>query len=303
MKVYRFKPTAENEGVRLDQFLATKIPDLSRGRIRKYIDVGGVHIGGRRVRTCSIHLKEGVEVELYIDGLSVETFSLTDSHIVYRDKYLLALNKPSGIETQPTPARYKGTIYDALLRFLANPYRPFDRPSLGMVQRLDRDTSGIMVFSCHPSSHRSLTEIFSGREVEKTYLALVQGRMAEKEGEFRSLLAKNRATNRIRSVNKGGKDAVTRYKVLEEFADASLVEVLILTGRSHQIRVHFSEAGHPLLGDVRYGGAAFFAGENVPRQMLHSWKLRFIHPRTREELLLEASMPVDMKALVETLKR
>jgi 23S rRNA pseudouridine1911/1915/1917 synthase len=271
--------------------------------VRKLVDLGGVHVGGRRIRRCSQPVQAGETVEVFVDGLPLEPYQLVTTAVVYRDPYLLAIDKPAGIETQPTPARFKGTLYAALLDYLHDPFRPQQAPSLGMVQRLDRDTSGIMVFSIHPRAHRGLTETFTGRQVRKCYLAVVAGRLPAAEGEFRSLLARNRASNKVKTVERGGKEAVTRYRVREEFADATLVEVEILTGRSHQIRVHFSEAGHPLLGDGRYGGPGDWHGVPVQRQLLHAWRLAFAHPVSGEPLELEAPIPADVAELLEEMRR
>jgi len=300
---YRLTPSAEEAGTRLDQFLAAREEGLSRALVRKIVDLGGVHAGGRRMRRCSYAVQAGELVEVFVDGLSLEPYRITDAAVVWRDSYLLAIDKPAGVETQPTPARFKGTIYATLLDYLHDPCRPQCKPSLGMVQRLDRETSGIMVFSIHQRAHRGLTEAFAGRQVRKLYLAIVAGRLPATEGEFHSLLARSRATNKVKSVERGGKEAVTRYRLLETFSDASLVEVEILTGRSHQIRVHFAESGHPLLGDAKYGGPCAAAGAPVPRQMLHSWRLAFSHPVSGVPLELEAPLPPDMKGLLERLRQ
>lgn len=301
-KCYRFCPTLDDAGIRLDQFIASRVDGLSRGVIRKVLDLGGVHVDGRRVRKCSYLVRGGEKIEIYLDGRPLEAFVFTDDLVIYRDPHLLALNKPPGIESQPTPARYRGTLYEALLQFLHNPFRPKDRPELGMVQRLDRETSGLMVFSIHKRAHGGLTQAFSGRGVQKIYWALVTGKLSADKGEFRSLLARNRATNRVKSVDKGGKEAITRYRVLEEFPDASLVEVEILTGRSHQIRVHFSEAGHPLLGDSRYGGRCSWNSVEIPRQMLHAYRLCLSHPVHGDRLKLEAPLPQDFASLLTHLR-
>ncbi len=281
--------------MRLDQFVPAKTDELSRTLLRKIVDIGGAHVGGRRVRRCSLPVRAGEEVVIHIDGLPLEPYVLRPEDVLMEDDYLLAVAKPAGVETQPTPARYKGTLYAALLDHLHNPHRPLDRPELGMAQRLDRDTSGVMVFSIHRRAHGRLTEIIAGREAEKSYLALVSGHPAEKEGEIRSLLAKNRKSNRVRSVARGGKEAITRYRVIEEFDDAALLEVRLMTGRSHQIRAHLSEAGHPLLGDVRYDGPRIWQGREIPRQMLHAHRLVLPHPVTGERLILEAPVPGDMR--------
>lgn len=301
-QVLRCLVEQEHQGLRLDKFLALQTAELSRGYLRQVIDIGGVQVDGRRSRRCSLSLKAGQRVEVHIDGLPLEPFTLNETEILFRDKYLLVLNKPSGIETQPTHARYIGTLYEALLRFLHDPFRPMQTPPLGMVQRLDRETSGVMVFSIHPRAHKGLTEAFTGREVGKAYLALVSGTPDPTAGEFRSQLARERFTNLMRSVTEGGKEAVTRYRVADSFAQASLVEVELLTGRSHQIRAHFAEAGHPLLGDVRYGGTSTLLGEPVGRQMLHAHRLELSHPVTGERLSLEAPLPADMQGLLERLR-
>ncbi len=301
-KCYRFCPTSDDAGLRLDQFLAQQDDALSRSFIRKVVDLGGVHVDGRRVRKCSNPVRGGESVEVFLDGRPLQAFVFTEDLVIYRDAHLLALNKPAGIETQPTPARFRGTLYEALLKFLHNPFRPKDRPELGMVQRLDRETSGVMVFSIHKRAHGGLTKAFTGRDVRKIYLALVAGRLPLDKGEYRSLLARNRASNLVRSVERGGKEAITRYRVLEKFPDASLVEIEILTGRSHQIRVHFSEAGHPLLGDVRYGGPSTWGSVEIPRQMLHAYQLTLSHPVRGGLLELDAPLPHDFESLLAGLR-
>lgn len=302
-KTFRFDPTVAEAGMRLDQFVPRRTEEISRAFFRKILDLGGVHVGGRRVRRCAHPVKAGEPVEVFLDGLPLNPYSLTPENIIFQDAYLLAVNKPPGVETQPTPARYRGTLYESLLRYLQDPFRPLDRPALGMVQRLDRETSGILLFSIHPRAHRGLSAAFAGRQVVKTYLTLVRGTLAQSQGEFRSWLARSRASNRMKSVVRGGREAVSRFRVVEDLGDASLVEVEIPTGRSHQIRIHFAEAGHPLLGDVRYGGPASFRGRHVPRQMLHARCLILQHPVGGEPLELEAPMPPDMGQWLEILRR
>lgn len=301
-KVYRYLPSAKDEGLRLDQYLASCSDAFSRTLVRKLVDLGGVHVGGRRTRKCAHAIRAGEMVEVHVDGRSLEPFVLTDEHVLYRDPFLIAVNKPAGVETQPTPARYRGTLYEALLHYLHNPFRPRDKPELGMAQRLDRETSGVLLFSIHRRAHAGLTQAIAGRSATKIYLALVSGAMPNPSGEFRSLLARNRASNLMRSVAKGGKEAITRYRVLQEWGAVSLLEIELLTGRSHQIRAHLSEAGHPLLGDVRYGGPVAVAGLDIPRQMLHSWRLTLDHPVEQRRLTLEAPLPADFQYLVDRLE-
>ncbi len=296
--VYRFKTAPSMIGKRLDQLLSSELAWLSRGDAKRLIDLGGVHVDGRRIRRCSQEVSPGQDVEVHVDGLPLEPFELKEQHLLYRDTYLLVINKPAGVATQPTPARFQGTLYAAVQKFLGLK----SETGLGMVQRLDRDTSGVLVFSIHPKAHRPLTTAFRDHQVDKRYLALVEGAPPQAAGEFRSLLARRHATNRTVSVARGGKPAITRYRVIERFPRATLVEVELLTGRSHQIRAHFSEAGCPLLGDTAYGGAAQWAESTVSRQMLHASELRLKHPVSAVDCYWQAPLPEDFSILLARLR-
>ncbi|WP_020675639.1 RluA family pseudouridine synthase [Geopsychrobacter electrodiphilus] len=296
-----FRITAGNRpGTRLDQFLSDEINALSRTEARKIIDLGGVHINGRRVRTCSTNISAGGLVEIYTDGLPLEIFRLGEEHILYRDKFLIVINKPAGIETQPTHSRYKGTLYDALLVMLGAASGQ-KKVELGMVQRLDRGTSGAMVFSIHQHSHKGLSQIFLEHKVDKQYLALVEKAPEPSFGEIRSMLARSHKYNRTVSVEHGGKDAVTRYQTRQAAEKGALLEVELLTGRSHQIRAHMSEAGSALLGDSLYGGAMSCAGIPLSRPLLHSCRLAFTHPISGEKLVFEPPVPADMQRICSEL--
>lgn len=300
-KVHRLSVDSKAAGLRIDQYVASQVADLSRGAVRKIINLGGVHIAGRRIGRCSQAVQAGQSVEVYLDGRSLDIFSLCSEHILYQDAYLLVIDKPPGIDFQPTHARFKGTLYDSVLRYMEGTKGGKENASLGMVQRLDRDTSGVTVFSIHQRAHKAMTRMFAERRVDKRYRTVVAGRPSDKEGEFCSLLARQHRTNLMKSVKKGGKEAITRYRVLEEFADCTLVEVKLVTGRSHQIRAHFSEAGHPLLGDKRYGGPSQISGREIERSMLHAFQLSFEHPVSRESLRFEAPLPADMAGLLSYL--
>ncbi|MEZ4600531.1 MAG: RluA family pseudouridine synthase [Syntrophotaleaceae bacterium] len=301
-KTYRLKVVDPVGDLRLDQFIANEIGELSRAMARKVIDFGGVHVDGRRVGRCSFPVKAGQQIEVYLDGMPLIVAELGPGDILFRDPYLLAINKTAGIDFQPTHARYKGTVYETILRYLGSGSGR-KAPQVGMVQRLDRDTSGVALFSVHPAAHRGLTKLFSEHKVRKKYLALIGGRLPDREGTFRSLLARQHRTNLMKSVDRGGKEGITSYRVREELEGASLVEVEIPTGRSHQIRVHFSEAGCPLLGDTRYGGVDRVAETVIPRHMLHALSLELVHPVTRENLALTAPLPADMLKVIRELQK
>lgn len=287
-----------DQGTRLDQFLQQQLPDLSRSRIRKIIDIGGVHIDKRRVRKCGRKIQPGEQIKLYQDNQSLDPYRITPENILFNDDYIVVINKPAGVDTQPTPARYKGTLYEALQILLKRDNR-FRKVEIGMPQRLDRDTSGAIVFSIHPQSHKSLTEQIQNHSITKEYLAIVRGHVNPEQGTYHSFLLRDRSSHLMRSVaadTKGAKEAITRYRVTKQWADSSLVEVQLVTGRTHQIRAHFSEAGHPLLGDSQYGGPTLHEKSKWLRQCLHSWKLQFKHPIHGTPLSFTAPVPSDMAA-------
>lgn len=300
--IHRFSVTAENGGQRLDIFLAENCTEISRSLAKKIIDIGGVHLNGRRVRSCSLIVKNGDRLEAYVDHLPIDPYRIADTDVVFQDPYLIILNKPSAVDTQPTHARFKGTLFEALQWYLRDPYRPHLKPELGMIQRLDRGTSGLIAFSIHPRAHKKMTEIFVEHSVEKGYLALVKGCPEPMQAEIRSLLARSRKENRVKSVKKGGKEAITRYQVIEMLKDSALLEIELLTGRSHQIRAHLSEQGYPLLGDYRYGGPQELRGMKIDRVQLHAARLAFKHPVTGVKLDFTAPLPKDMNSLLVSLK-
>lgn len=301
-QLFRLQVQVTGPGQRLDQYLADEIEGLSRTEARKLIDVGGVHVLGRRVRSCSRPVQKNDAIEVHVDGLALEPFRLSQEHILFRDKYIIVLNKPAGVDTQPTPARYKGTLYDALLTLLGPAPSGRRKPELGMIQRLDRGTSGLMVFSIHQRAHPGLSQIFLEHQVEKRYLALVEDAPVPAEAEIRSQLARSRRLNKVVSVTHGGKDAITRYRTLLAAEKGALLDVEILTGRSHQIRAHLSEAGAPLLGDTLYGGARTWQDLTLARPMLHASRLAFTHPVTREGLAFTAPLPPDMQGIRDQLE-
>jgi 23S rRNA pseudouridine1911/1915/1917 synthase len=291
---YHFKVPPELAHQRLDQVIAACCEELSRSCARKIIDIGGVHLQGRRARKSGLSPDPGAEIEVFIDGRDLKPYRIDPDRVIYRDKYVLVLNKPAGIPIQPTPARYKGTVYEAMLHLLHNPYQRHTKPELAMVQRLDRDTSGVVIFSLHKRSHKALTASFTERKVKKVYLALVAGKPDKSSGSIYSMLARQRASGRMKSVEKGGKEAITHYRVLAQNDTYSLLEVDILTGRTHQIRVHLSEAGFPIVGDTFYGGPATINTYAVERSMLHAYTLALEHPCDMDKPLhLNAPLPCD----------
>ena len=177
--------------------------------------------------------------------MPLDPYRISERDILFQDQFIIVLNKPALVDTQPTHARFKGTLFEALQWYLKDPFRLHQKAEIGMVQRLDRGTSGVIVFSIHPRAHKDMTRIFLEHEVKKGYLALVHGVPKLQQGEIRSFLARSRKENRVKSVVKGGKEAITRFQLVEKLTDYSLLNVEILTGRSHQIRAHMAEQNCP----------------------------------------------------------
>ena len=292
-----------NIGQRLDHYLAESSIEFSRTKAKKIIDLGGVHINGRRVRSCSMAVCRGDLVEVYIDHLPLDPYRIAEQDILFKDQFIIVLNKPALVDTQPTHARFKGTLFEALQWYLKDPFRPHQKAEIGMIQRLDRGTSGLIAFSIHPRAHKEMTRIFLEHEVKKGYLALVHSVPELELGEIKSFLARSRKENRVKSVLKGGKEAITRFKVVEKLTDYSLLDVEILTGRSHQIRAHMAEQNCPLVGDHRYGGAPQAAGVNIFRPLLHAEKLTSHHPVLNQDLDFTVSVPDDMQNILNRLRK
>lgn len=294
--LYRLTRNHDDSEGRLDRFLNGKVGDLSRGALRKVIELGGVHLAGRRCLKCGAAVAVGDRVEVHLDGGQLDPFRLGERHLLFEDAHLVVINKPAGVETQPTLARYRGTLYEALQVWLQRDKRLHhgQRLEIGMAQRLDRGTSGVIVFSIHPLAHKELTRQIVARVAGKEYLAIVSGTPREARGRFHSQLRRDRRSGRVQSCNEGGQEAITDYEVLASQGELSLVHVLLHTGRTHQIRAHFAEAGHPLAGDRHYGGPLKVGSRLFSRPCLHSWRLSLIHPRLGTPMRWTAPPPEDM---------
>lgn len=293
--IYRLTTKPDSNGWRIDQYLAEKT-SLSRTTIRKIIDLGGMHLDGRRIRKCGLLVQDGQQIELHKDKQPLTPFRLLQEHILFWDKHLIVINKPAGINTQPTPARYKGTLHEALHFLLKNQGQA--KPTTGMHQRLDRDTSGLLLFSLNPAAHKNIARQMQQRTIRRTYLALVEGIVSPPAGTIRSNLARRRCNNQVVVVDKGGKKAITHYTTRALFStgkeNCTLLSITLETGRSHQIRAHFAEKGHPLLGDALYGGARVHHGKTYQRQCLHSLRLSFFHPESKKEMIFEQPPPEEI---------
>lgn len=280
----------------------TQLPSLSRSRAQALIAQGHVLVDGvvckpgHRLRgheTISVQEPAPVAAEPEAEALPLT--------VLYEDRDVIVLNKAAGMVVHPGAGHRSGTMVNALLHHVDDLQGVGGTLRPGLVHRLDKDTSGVMVVAKHDVALRSLQAAFKAREVEKRYLALIAGQPSD-VGTFETLYARHpkqrlQFTGRVRN----GKPAVTHYEVTRRFAKACLVEVQLETGRTHQIRVHFSEAGFPLLGDGLYGPKAAQRPEVIMRQALHAWKLSFPHPRTGLVKTYTARPPRDFVAAQKAL--
>lgn len=287
----------ENEKVRIDNYLSDKL-DISRSKVQKLIKDGNVLVNGQSVNV-SYKVKIGDVIEYSLD-LNEETDITPEDipiDIVYEDDDLLVINKASGMVVHPAPGHYTGTLVNALLyRFNLNSGEA-NRP--GIVHRLDKDTSGLMLVAKNEFIHEKLSEMIGKKDVERKYLAIVDGLIKHDTGTIDAPIGRdvnNRQKMAVTDVN--GKDSITHFKVLERFDNNTFIECILETGRTHQIRVHMNYIGYPINNDPLYGrGKATEFG-----QMLHSYSIKFNHPRTGKELSFRVDPPKEFMDKLKELR-
>jgi 23S rRNA pseudouridine1911/1915/1917 synthase len=301
------------EGERVDRFLAAQLQDVSRSQVQRWVDEGRVRVNDR-VAKASQRLEEGDLVVLDRPPERVARLEPTEMDLdaVYEDQDCAVLVKPPGLVVHPGAGHRQDTLVNALLaRYpavsaMADPAtRRGRRP--GIVHRLDRDTSGLMVVAMHEEARRALQRQFRQRTVDKAYLALLHGRLAEAKGRIQGPIGRDRRNRKRMAVVRGGREAVTEYEVQAYLYTPhgvrlwySLVEARPRTGRTHQIRVHFAHLGHALVGDETYGRRR----EHIacPRQFLHAHRLGFHHPRDGSWLSFESGLPEDLEDVLSQLE-
>jgi 23S rRNA pseudouridine1911/1915/1917 synthase len=293
---------------RLDKVLADQVPDLSRSAAKRLIEAGRVTVNGDPAK-ASYKVSPGDQVVVFLPsdappGLVPEAIPL---QIVYEDRSLLVVDKPAGMVVHPAPGHPGGTLVNALLAYCPELAASGDeRP--GIVHRLDRDTSGLILVAKTNKARRALQRQFKERQVSKAYLALLDGHLQPAWGRIEAPIGRDPQHRQRMTVLAGGREAVTEYHVLEQFAhqvgpaagNYTLAEAQPLTGRTHQIRVHFASIQHPVVGDEIYGRRR--PGLPVPRQFLHARQLDFRHPLTGERLCLEAPLPEDVSTVLTLLR-
>ncbi|MBJ6762924.1 RluA family pseudouridine synthase [Myxococcaceae bacterium JPH2] len=307
IREHRAPPEARGE--RLDQHLARAFPDLTRSRLQALIESGHVLLDGRPTKV-SQRLRGGEVLSLQVPApvAAVPQAEELPLAVLHEDRDIVVVNKASGMVVHPGAGHASGTLVNALLHRVKDLAGVGGELRPGIVHRLDKDTTGCLVVAKHEQALVALQKSFKTRAVSKTYLALVHG-VPPAEGRIETLYGRHPVhRQRFTGKVKEGKPAITLYRVLESFDGAALVEVDLLTGRTHQIRVHLSEAGHPLLGDTLYGagrkakGAVAEAQEALGRQALHAWRLAFAHPRTSKDVALEAPVPEDLSQALAKLR-
>lgn len=306
-KTVSFRAPAEARAERLDHFLASELPELSRTHIQHLIREGRLQVDGHSARRPGQHLRGGERLVLEIverPPLQAEPEPIP-LRILYEDDDLVAIDKPAGMVMHAGAGQRRGTLVNALLHryrqlsTLGGPLRP------GIVHRLDKLTSGVLLVAKNDQAHRHLAGQFLRREVEKYYLALVHGRLSASKGTISLPVARDRVRRtRMTTRRREGRAALTDYLVLQATAEFTLLEARLHTGRTHQIRVHFSALGRPLVGDTVYGAPRRLRRGNLSeptleRNFLHAHRLRIRHPRTGRLLDIRSPLPSELTAFLE----
>jgi len=318
-ELIQLKTTTEDKGKRLDLFLAEKELNLSRSRIQRLIKEGKILVQNKKVKP-HYRIKGGEKISIQIpppEKLSLEPQDIP-LDIVYEDKDLLVVNKAAGMVVHPAAGNYKDTLVNALL-FHCKDLSGINgvlRP--GIVHRLDKNTSGLLVVAKNDFAHNSLAAQLKERVLSREYLAFCWGNLPKDKGVIETLIDRSiKDRKKMAVVKQKGREAVTEYEVLERFTLGDYHRIKLKTGRTHQIRVHFLYLNHPLMGDPEYGGRKKRLGmikENlkglanqvlkiIERQALHAKKIGFVHPRTGKYMVFESSLPEDMNNLLEFLRK
>ena len=319
---YRFVADKGQTLLRIDKFLVDRITGASRNRIQLAADAGYIRANGNPVKS-NYKVKPADVITVVMDRPRRELEIIPENiplDIVFEDEDLIVINKPPGLVVHPGHGNYTGTLVNAIAWHLKDsPAFNTQDPRLGLVHRIDKDTSGLLVIAKNPDAKTHLGLQFYKKTTQRKYNALVWGNVKDDEGRIEGNIGRNprdKMQMMVFSDDENGKPAVTHYKVLDRFGYVSLVECQLETGRTHQIRVHMKHIGHTIFNDERYGGNEILKGNRFtkykqfakncfdlcPRQALHAKTLGFVHPRTGEELFFESPLPQDILALIEKWK-
>ena len=295
MENYTFEVGPEAESARLDQYLVSVLPEtVSRSHLKKLIGAGHILVDGKPAKAHH-KVKPGEKIEVSFEEPAVPELKAEDIplEIIYEDDDMIVINKQPGIAVHPAPGTRSGTIVNALL-FHCRKLSDMNEGRPGIVHRLDKDTSGVMVAAKNNASHAELARQFKDRVVKKNYLALVKGVVEMDNGVVDLPIGRHPSNRQKMAVrHDSARNAVTEYKVIKRFDGFTLVKLDLKTGRTHQIRVHMAYIGHPVLGDEKYGSKGKF-----PRQALHSYYLKLCHPKDGREMEFRSDLPDDMKKIM-----
>lgn len=317
---FRFVVDSGQEPLRIDKYMLEKLQHSSRNRIQRAADAGFVHVNDRPVKR-NYRVRPGDVVTLMLDRPRHDTSIEAEDiplDVVYEDSQLMVVNKPAGLVVHPGVGNFTGTLVNALAWHLRDVegYDPND-PEVGLVHRIDKDTSGLLVVAKTPDAKTKLGLQFFNKTTHRSYNALVWGNVKDDEGRIEGNIGrdpKDRLRMAVFAPDSGiGKPAVTHYRVIERFGYVTLIECILETGRTHQIRAHMRSIRHPLFADERYGGMEILRGERsasyrafvqncfslCPRQALHARTLGFVHPTTGKQMDFTSEWPEDMRQLIE----
>ncbi len=291
----------EKGGERLDRFLADRLPDLSRVQVQRLIKTGLATVNDQPVKPA-YRVEPGDRIVVRVPEASEPVIrpEPIPLQIVYEDEYLLAVDKPAGMVVHPAAGHSSGTLVNALLAYCPQVADVGGVDRAGIVHRLDKDTSGVLLVAKDPETYAALQRQFKHRQVRKTYLALVEGRIYPKEGIVEAPVGRDQRARKRMAVTRTGRPAVTQYRAVEYFRDHTLLQVRPHTGRTHQVRVHLAWLGYPIVGDRVYGRRRQPLLSH--RHFLHAQELVFTHPATKEKVTLTAPLPPDLKAVLVRLR-
>lgn len=303
MENLSFNINSEEEGQRIDKYLSIMIEGKSRSFVQGLIDEKKVKANSKVIKS-NYKLKKGDFIEVEVPepvelNVSAEEMNLD---IVYEDEDVLVVNKEKGIVVHPAPGNYTGTLVNGILHHCSDlsGINGVIRP--GIVHRIDKDTSGILVIAKNDEAHNDLAAQFKEHSIKREYYALVEGKFSNVKGSVDKPISRDKKERIKMAINSDGKRAVTHYEVLEQYdKGVSLVKCTLETGRTHQIRVHMASIGHPLVGDLVYGYKR--QKFNIEGQALHAKTLGFIHPRTKEYMEFTSELPHYFKELLEKLRK
>ncbi len=288
-------------GKRLDVFLQEKHPNFTRSHIKGMIENGHVYVNGKNKLKAGLSLKNNMTIEVeevMATPISTQAEDIP-LDIIYQDEDLAVINKPQGLVVHPCASTKSGTLVNALLYAIKDLSGINGQMRPGIVHRLDKDTSGLLVVAKNDFAHVSLAEQIKQKTAKRTYLALLDGNLKENEGKIETFLKRDPKDRKKISVQDSGRKAITNFKVLQRFEKNCLVQFDLQTGRTHQIRVHAKYLGHPVVGDKLYGKEV----KGLDGQLLHAYRLSFVHPRTGKVMTFEAKLPSYFENYMKKLKK